>query len=406
MHFTVDHAARHEVVVGINAVPGRMSVSPYGRFDLNDRVLIDEPGTRVHRRAATIVGLGPGEGAVLEIGQLSFGMPTNKLTVIDRRLPEGAVITDLVGHDGPCRDTEGTPGRCDVIMAWGYTTPDDRELRSFRCGQPCKPRPEDSRPVPAGRESQNGPQPAAPADPESQDDPHGDAQIILRAAARANGWQVLTANNREDTYLLPSDPDNRIRVIWSAGGDVLFAYGGAGSFISRFDGYPYSSAKTERVLSALQGRTDVIPSHRPNDPAVGHDSTPERSQPPTDGLVDQELLRATKVDVQNPGPLEFRDDDVGYLAWLAAHPNGYVINIARSHSKSAARVHHAGCRTISGQNPHKGPWTGPYVKVCAEQLADLEQWATDNVREPIPLCGICHPGSALQAQARRGQPKR
>lgn len=46
---------------------------------------------------------------------------------------------------------------------------------------------------------------------------------------------------------------------WSAGGDVLFAYGDAGSFVSRFDGYPDVSAKTERVLSALTGRTDVIP---------------------------------------------------------------------------------------------------------------------------------------------------
>jgi hypothetical protein len=31
--------------------------------------------------------------------------------------------------------------------------------------------------------------------------------------------------------------------------------------------------------------------------------------------------------------------DAGYLAWLAVHPDGYVINIARSHSTTAARVH-------------------------------------------------------------------
>jgi hypothetical protein len=56
---------------------------------------------------------------------------------------------------------------------------------------------------------------------------------------------------------------------------------------------------------------------------------------------------------------EFRDDDVGYLAWLAAHPDGYVINIARSQNATEARVHHAGCRTISGQNARVGAWTGP-----------------------------------------------
>jgi len=92
--------------------------------------------------------------------------------------------------------------------------------------------------------------------------------------------------------------------------------------------------------------------------------------------------------------LEFRDDDAGYLAWLAANPDGYVINIARRHSATGARVHHTGCRTISGQNPRGGAWTGPYVKVCAEHLAELDQWAMSQVREPIPQCGTCHPARA------------
>jgi hypothetical protein len=45
--------------------------------------------------------------------------------------------------------------------------------------------------------------------------------------------------------------------------------------------------------------------------------------------------------------IQVRDDDAG-LAWLAAHPEGYVINIARSHNATQARVHQAGCRTICG----------------------------------------------------------
>jgi hypothetical protein len=89
---------------------------------------------------------------------------------------------------------------------------------------------------------------------------------------------------------------------------------------------------------------------------------------------------------------EFRDDDAGYLAWLAAHPDGYVINIARSQNATGARAHHAGCWTISGQIPRGGGvWTGPYVKVCAEHLSELERWAIDLVGEPIPRCGSCHP---------------
>ena len=34
---------------------------------------------------------------------------------------------------------------------------------------------------------------------------------------------------------------------------------------------------------------------------------------------------------------EFCDDDAGYLSWLAAHPDGYVINIARSQAHSATK---------------------------------------------------------------------
>lgn len=144
-------------------------------------------------------------------------------------------------------------------------------------------------------------------------------------------------------------------------------------------------------IAAAQGRTDVIAPHRPKNPAISHDLMPDASRWPTGEVADQELSWEPDIGVQDPMPVEFRDDDTGYLTWLTNHPNGYVINIARNHSANAARMHHAGCRTISGQNPHRGPWTGPYVKICAAQLADLELWASNNVREPIPPCGTCRP---------------
>ena len=43
---------------------------------------------------------------------------------------------------------------------------------------------------------------------------------------------------------------------------------------------------------------------------------------------------------------EFRDDDAGYLAWLAAHRDGYVINIERSYSERCAC---APCRLLDHQ---------------------------------------------------------
>jgi len=90
--------------------------------------------------------------------------------------------------------------------------------------------------------------------------------------------------------------------------------------------------------------------------------------------------------------VQFRDDDAGYLAWLVSHPEGYVINIARSHNATEARIHHAACRTISSSLG--GAWTGPYEKVCAPHLADLEQWAIETVGQSIRPCGRCQPESA------------
>lgn len=92
---------------------------------------------------------------------------------------------------------------------------------------------------------------------------------------------------------------------------------------------------------------------------------------------------------------EFRDDDEGYSAWLAANSDGYVVNILRWHSANTARVHRADCWTISREQPARGAtWTGEYVKICATYLADLDQWATDHVGQSITRCGTCRPADS------------
>jgi hypothetical protein len=101
--------------------------------------------------------------------------------------------------------------------------------------------------------------------------------------------------------------------------------------------------------------------------------------------------RTSVVENEAMSVREFRDDDADYLAWIAAHPDGYVINIARNYYVTAARVHHADCWTINRQTASGNAWTGPYVKVCAERVAELDKWANNRVGESIPRCGICHP---------------
>ncbi|GAA1699853.1 hypothetical protein MMUR_26410 [Mycolicibacterium murale] len=96
---------------------------------------------------------------------------------------------------------------------------------------------------------------------------------------------------------------------------------------------------------------------------------------------------------------EFRDDDPGYLQWLDTHPDGYVINILRSYSPNAARLHRASCWTITGLRSKGASLTGQYVKVCAEQLAELDRWATRQVGQPIARCGTCRPKSSAAVSA-------
>lgn len=47
---------------------------------------------------------------------------------------------------------------------------------------------------------------------------------------------------------------------------------------------------------------------------------------------------------------EFRDRDGDYLAWVAAHASGYVVNVGRS-GHGLAMLHHASCATITSRPP-------------------------------------------------------
>jgi hypothetical protein len=88
---------------------------------------------------------------------------------------------------------------------------------------------------------------------------------------------------------------------------------------------------------------------------------------------------------------QFRDDDRGYLRWVAAHPDGYVLNIRRTLSISDARLHSATWPTITGQPARGRTWTGPYIKVCGGSAHDLDEWALAQAGARPRRCGTCQP---------------
>lgn len=74
------------------------------------------------------------------------------------------------------------------------------------------------------------------------------------------------------------------------------------------------------------------------------------------------------------GMQRFVDDDRGYLAWLAHHPDGFVINTERSPTATYLMLHRAGCGTINGRPARGTSFTGDYTKLCGER-GELEGFA-------------------------------
>lgn len=85
----------------------------------------------------------------------------------------------------------------------------------------------------------------------------------------------------------------------------------------------------------------------------------------------------------------FRDDDDGYVAWLARHPTGFVLNTGRSPRPNYLILHRATCRTINGRPPRGGPWTSAYIKVCSDSELEIAAWAGREAGAAPTRCGTC-----------------
>jgi hypothetical protein len=73
----------------------------------------------------------------------------------------------------------------------------------------------------------------------------------------------------------------------------------------------------------------------------------------------------------------FVNDDAGYVAWLASHPTGFVLNTYPHVTSSYLVLHRASCRTVNRPLESERSWTRQYGKACAELRVDLEKWAAE-----------------------------
>lgn len=92
---------------------------------------------------------------------------------------------------------------------------------------------------------------------------------------------------------------------------------------------------------------------------------------------------------------KFVDDDAGYLAWVAAHPSAFVLNVRRSLDPSYVVLHRSWCGAISTGRRRAGAYTARgYRKLCVETAAELRRAAVAEGRQDGSfslVCGLCKP---------------
>jgi hypothetical protein len=93
--------------------------------------------------------------------------------------------------------------------------------------------------------------------------------------------------------------------------------------------------------------------------------------------------------------VRFCSDDLGYLAWTAAHPDGFVLNVRRIADPEYVVLHKATCDSISNDRQAPEAFTGrAYRKVCADSIQELRDAAQREGRPDRSFskrCGFCNP---------------
>jgi len=87
--------------------------------------------------------------------------------------------------------------------------------------------------------------------------------------------------------------------------------------------------------------------------------------------------------------IRFQDDDEAYRAWIADHPNGFVLNTFREPKPTYLILHRADCGSISSGRISDYT-TGKYIKICSVDENDIERWGRDHTGGDLHNCQLCH----------------
>ena len=99
--------------------------------------------------------------------------------------------------------------------------------------------------------------------------------------------------------------------------------------------------------------------------------------------------------------IRFSEDDRGYLAWIAAHPDGFVLNVRCPSDSRCVVLHRANCTSISNDTYELNAFTGrKHHKICATSEAELKLAAKSEGRLDGTFskrCGLCGPWTPVES---------
>jgi hypothetical protein len=105
--------------------------------------------------------------------------------------------------------------------------------------------------------------------------------------------------------------------------------------------------------------------------------------------------------------IRFSDDDLGYLAWIAAHPDGFVLNVRCPPDPHCVVLHRANCKSVSNDTFEPNAFTGrKHHKICATSEAELKLAAKSEGRIDGTFskrCGLCGPWTSVESPTETGR---
>jgi hypothetical protein len=96
----------------------------------------------------------------------------------------------------------------------------------------------------------------------------------------------------------------------------------------------------------------------------------------------------------------FIHEDGAYLAWLARHRQGLVVDWLRKPTRKHPVLHRATCSEIRHSSGPRSHWTtGRHLKACATDVDELREWVQEETDVPLEYCTSCQPNGELPGPA-------